>query len=299
MEINFGDCLLKVGGAIFIAEALHEGHRDLETLNLEANEIGPDGGLSIASAMHNKTNLHTLVLNGNQFGGVCRDQMRDMLTESNRIDALGELDEDGSEDEEAADEEDLDYENLDDEEETDEYESDTEDAAFDVSLIDKTKVFSHFFYYFHTHPTSLTLALYTHTQSLNSTANASTDNLTNNLNDTSLYFDREISRPNTVETFCITPNPTVVMFNALEDNDKTFSFRHFLQTVPEEDYLIYLVFAILKCSAISLECKDALEVAQSLYKDCYEYALKTNQVRTMPITGAPPERINFSFAVHR
>lgn len=141
VEINFGDCLLKTGGAIFIAEAVQDGHRDLEMLNLEANEIGPDGGLSIASAMHNKTNLHTLVLNGNQFGSECREQIQEILRESSRIDALGELDEDGSEDEEAADEEDLDDdEELDDEEETDEYESDTEDAGYDVSLIDKTKV---------------------------------------------------------------------------------------------------------------------------------------------------------------
>lgn len=51
--------------------------------------------------------------------------------------------------------------------------------------------------------------------------------------------------------------------------------------MPEENYLIYLVFTILKCSAISLQCKDALEVSQALYKDCYDFAVKTNQVRNI------------------
>lgn len=39
-----------------------------------------------------------------------------------------------------------------------------------------------------------------------------------------------------------------------------------------------MVFAILKCSAISKESNDALEVSQVLYKECFEYAEKTNQV---------------------
>lgn len=51
-----------------------------------------------------------------------------------------------------------------------------------------------------------------------------------------------------------------------------------MQSIPKEDYLVYLVFAILKCSAISKESNDALEVSQVLYKECYEYAEKTNQV---------------------
>lgn len=34
----------------------------------------------------------------------------------------------------------------------------------------------------------------------------------------------------------------------------------------------------MKCSAISLQNKDALEVATALYKDCFDYAQKTSQV---------------------
>lgn len=64
-EINLGDCLLRTGGAILLGEALQEGHNQLETLNLGFNEIGPDGGLSIANAMQNKPHISSIILNGN------------------------------------------------------------------------------------------------------------------------------------------------------------------------------------------------------------------------------------------
>lgn len=65
-EINFGDCLLKTKGAIILGEALSDEHLALETLILDNNEIGPNGGFCIASAMYNKEQLQTLNLNGNQ-----------------------------------------------------------------------------------------------------------------------------------------------------------------------------------------------------------------------------------------
>lgn len=65
-EINFGDCLLKSRGAIILAEALQDGHFALETLILEANEIGPNGGCAVASAVINKEQLQRLALNANQ-----------------------------------------------------------------------------------------------------------------------------------------------------------------------------------------------------------------------------------------
>lgn len=51
-----------------------------------------------------------------------------------------------------------------------------------------------------------------------------------------------------------------------------------LQRIPEKDYLVHLVFAIVKLSAVSLNNPEALRVATELYKDCFEYAQKTNQV---------------------
>jgi hypothetical protein len=49
-----------------IAEAIQDAHFELETLNFEHNEIGPNGGISIASAIFNKSNLIGLNINGNQ-----------------------------------------------------------------------------------------------------------------------------------------------------------------------------------------------------------------------------------------
>lgn len=68
-EINFGDCLLKTNGAYHFAEALEENHRELEIVDLGFNEIGPDGGLVLVSALQNKPNLKRLNLDGNQ---VCK-----------------------------------------------------------------------------------------------------------------------------------------------------------------------------------------------------------------------------------
>lgn len=51
---------------MILAEALQDGHLALETLILESNEIGPNGGCAIASAMANKDLLKKLVLNINQ-----------------------------------------------------------------------------------------------------------------------------------------------------------------------------------------------------------------------------------------
>lgn len=65
-EINFGDCLLKTKGAVILGEALQDEHLALETLILDHNEIGANGGYAIAAAMHNKEQLQTLNLNGNQ-----------------------------------------------------------------------------------------------------------------------------------------------------------------------------------------------------------------------------------------
>lgn len=63
-QINLGDCLLKTRGACILADALYEEHTNLQILELGFNEIGADGGMQIAYAMHNK-NLTKLDLDGN------------------------------------------------------------------------------------------------------------------------------------------------------------------------------------------------------------------------------------------
>ena len=164
-DLNFGDCLLKTTGAVLLAEALQDGHQNLKNVNLGYNEIGANGGLSIATAMENKVNINKLTLNGNQvcfctqyllnsfylsfvclkFGHECCDRITEMLVEIGRIDALDSLDEDDSQGEDEDEEEhynndDEDYEGEEDDEsynDDQDYESETEEAGDDSSLFSK------------------------------------------------------------------------------------------------------------------------------------------------------------------
>jgi len=123
-ELNLGDCLLKTKGALVLAEALdiHGNHTSLRFLDLSNNELREDAGNAIAKAMHDKTLLTNLQLDGNCFGTKGRENLRQILTKLGRIDALNSLDEDYTEDEEEED---------DDTDQTEEDESDSEDEAND------------------------------------------------------------------------------------------------------------------------------------------------------------------------
>lgn len=68
------------------------------------------------------------------------------------------------------------------------------------------------------------------------------------------------------------------MFNALPDQDKVAAFQTYIKSLSNEDFLPHLVFTILKCSAIAPKNPEALKVATALYKDCYDHAIRTNQV---------------------
>lgn len=80
-EINFGDCLLKTKGALLLAEGLKEGHKNLEVLILDSNEITSKGGLEVAKAMANKVKLKNLAMDGNQFGNDGRIEVKNKLKE--------------------------------------------------------------------------------------------------------------------------------------------------------------------------------------------------------------------------
>lgn len=125
-ELNLGDCLLKTKGALILAEALeiHGNHTSLRYLDLSNNELRMNAGDAIAKAMHDKTLLTNLQLDGNCFGTEGRDSLREVLTKLGRIDALNSLDEDYTEDEEEEDDDNED-------EQSEEDESDNEDEASD------------------------------------------------------------------------------------------------------------------------------------------------------------------------
>lgn len=107
-ELNLGDCLLKTKGTLILAEALeiHGNHTSLKYLDLSNNELRMDAGNAIAKAMHDKTLLTNLQLDGNCFGTEGRENLREILTKLGRIDALNSLEEDYTEDEEEDDNED-------------------------------------------------------------------------------------------------------------------------------------------------------------------------------------------------
>lgn len=259
-NINFGDCLLKTSGAINIAESVTDRHLLLEILNLGFNEIGPNGGYSVASAMYNKEHMQSLYLNGNQFGREARNQIKEILSDHQKEDILDELDEDDSD----ADDEDDAYDEEDGEEEEDqddEYEDEEEDDAY-VTTYDADRTNAN--------------------QTLNTTANGtsfSNSNVTpTSLADGDLPFLNNLPRINTIETFLNSSNPTEAMFNKLEDADKVTAFQAYLKTIDDKRYLPHLVFAILKLSAIASTNAEAAKVATALYAECYAHATRTNQV---------------------
>ncbi|XP_071563994.1 ran GTPase-activating protein 1 [Temnothorax nylanderi] len=122
-ELNLGDCLLKTKGASVLAEALeiHGNHTSLRYLDLSNNELRADAGNTVAKAMHDKTLLTNLQLDGNCFGTEGRENLRQILTKLGRIDALNSLDEDYTEDEEEEDDNE--------DEQSEENESDEDEAS--------------------------------------------------------------------------------------------------------------------------------------------------------------------------
>lgn len=250
-EINFGDCLLKTRGAISLGEALQDAHTDIEVLNFGFNEIGPEGGYAIVHATYNKHNLKSLVLDGNHFGHDCREQLRENLAEYGRLDALDTLDEDDSEGEEEDDEEEEEDESEEGEEEEEEA-SEEENEEADESL-----------------PADTSGVVEPNIRNL----------LADQTNDTTIDLDQTL--PNTVEVYCQTNYPSETMFHALEEKNKTEAFREYLKALPDDDYLVYLAFTILKLSEISEKSPEALQVSEALFSDAYNYAKNNNRLKSL------------------
>lgn len=250
-EINFGDCLLKTKGAIFLGEALQGTHAGIEVLNFGYNEIGPEGGHAIVNATYNKENLKSLVLDGNQFGYDCREQLKECLSGYGRLEALDTLDADDSEGEDEDDEDE--GEEEEEEEETDG--SDGEETEGGESE-----------------------------QADESTGSIQQPEIRNILADQSAnasVIDLDQSLPNTVEAYCSTNYPSETMFHALEDADKTEAFREYLRALSGEDYFVYLAFTILKLSEISEKNSEALKVTEALFSDAYAFAKENNRLKSL------------------
>ncbi|GBM72054.1 Ran GTPase-activating protein 1 [Araneus ventricosus] len=92
--LNLGDCLVRTGGAIALANALEDGCPEIRNINLGFNEIDITGGLAIADAVEHKENLETLILNGNNFGEGGCEEIKDRMKELGKLKYLGSLSED-------------------------------------------------------------------------------------------------------------------------------------------------------------------------------------------------------------
>lgn len=168
-----------------------------------------------------------------------------MLIEYGKENALGELDEDDSDNENADDVDENDEEYDDDDEEDDYGDSDTQDMGDEEEYEGSTVEFN-----------------------LNDLSQSFANDTTNNESQSNV----------SIESFFDNQRPTAAMFQAIPDADKVAAFRQYLAELEESDYLVYLAFTILKCAAISNICPEALDVSDALFKDCFEFAGKTSQV---------------------
>ncbi|EDW78043.1 uncharacterized protein Dwil_GK24798 [Drosophila willistoni] len=261
-EINFGDCLMKTDGAYHFAEALEGNNGNLEVVDLSFNDINSDGGLVIITAMQSKPKLTYLNLDGNCFGHEGCAQIIELMAKNGNPSALQTFEEDNSEEEEDQnddeDEEDDDEDDDDDgeEDEYDEHEhaNDTTEEADEDDVAEETAY--------------VTTNAFT-TKFLN-------DSVTFKDNSTFAITEKPVSC--SPEQFCLSQTPcTLQQFNAVEEENKLQAFKNIINQFTEDNHLLLLVFTALKCSHLSKTSKPALDLAVSLYKSTFEYALQTKQ----------------------
>ncbi|XP_073823418.1 ran GTPase activating protein [Musca autumnalis] len=272
-EINFGDCLLKTNGAYHFAEALEENHRELEVVDLGFNEIGPDGGLVLATAMQNKPNLQRLNLDGNQFGYEGRMRIKEAMEQTANPDALDEMEEDQSEGEEDEDEDVEDDEDEDDE--TVDEEIDEEDEIYDEHHNDTTEEADEDDY----GENAAEETAYTTTQAFTSKMLNANESFISNKSVTFAENTTTVGG-STAESFCLSQKPcSLQMFDSLVETDKLQAFKSVIEQFTDDNYLLLLIFTTLKCAHLAQSSSVALDLAMSLYKECVDYAVKTKQER--------------------
>ncbi|ALC39503.1 RanGap [Drosophila busckii] len=276
-EINFGDCIIKTDGAYLFAEALEQHHKQLEVLDLGFNEINHDGGLMLVTAVVNKPNLRLLNLDGNCFGQKgCELIIAEMEKTANPA-ALQPFEEDDSEDEaeKASDDEEnseeddaetveygeddyeqdggdsKDYDPNDTTEEVDEEDDEyaDENAAEDTAYV-TTRAFN--------------------TMNINETTSAKSDDTIANAQNDNLNIS--------AEDFVLGKEPcTLQQFGTLNGDNKLHKLMSVIDQFDNDNHLLLLVFTTLKCAHHSKSSKAALDLAVSLYKTTFEYAIKTKQ----------------------
>jgi len=232
--------------------------RNLESVDLSFNEIKADGGLALAEAMVSKPNLQSLNLNGNMFGSEGREQISETLTRIDKVNSLLELVDDESDDEEDGDEDGSggeDTEDYDEDEEGEEEEETVEEEEEDeIEYVGGSVAIDSSF----------------------------KNTLDNSADLSHISVGDDLDHPaNTAEAFINAQHPSETMFTNIAETDKASAIRQYLKTIPDEHYLAYLVFTILKCAELSEKSTEALMVAEELFKDVFEYAQKSNRLQSV------------------
>lgn len=96
--------------------------------------------------------------------------------------------------------------------------------------------------------------------------------------DNSILLNSSVSDDDPIVAFFNKNIPTVDAFNLIKDEDKLKAFKDQFSSMPEEDYLTYLVFGILKLSSIGGQSQEAKNIAQELYKEAFEYGKSKDRV---------------------
>lgn len=143
--INLGDCLLKTRGAITIADALGipGSHTSLIEINLTGNEIRSRAAKSLVNAVTDKIQLTSLQLDANSFGGNGIDELKEALDKVDKLDVLGSLEDDATDDEDESDEDEDDNNESDDDSNNDDDDNDNKysDISQEIIIQEKEKIY--------------------------------------------------------------------------------------------------------------------------------------------------------------
>lgn len=91
-------------------------------------------------------------------------------------------------------------------------------------------------------------------------------------------LNSSVSDEDPIVTFFNNKTPTVEAFSLIKDEDKLKAFKDHFASMPEEDYLTYVVFSILKLSSIGGQSQEAKNIAQELFKEAFEYGKSKDRV---------------------
>ncbi|XP_017845704.1 ran GTPase-activating protein isoform X2 [Drosophila busckii] len=280
--LNLGDCIIRSNGAYLISEALEEHHEQLEVLDLSFNEINHEAGLMLVTAVVNKSNLRLLNLDGNNFGSKgCELIIAEMKKTANPT-ALQPFEADDSD--EAIGDDESSKEDVDDAEQ-ESGDSREYDTLLEVDDYIDELAASPTFPACHTEKIEDTIEEFDQEEDYKKSAEEANYVTKWNFDSLGIYeitsdeSDETIADANvdkSAEELVLSLEPCSLQQQAACDN-KLHELMAVIDQFDNDNHLLLLVFTTLKCAHHSKSSKPALDLAVSLYKATFEYAIKTKQ----------------------